>query len=548
MLTKKLDMLHSEYGADKMVEEKFRDRLEQWPKISGRDFSALKHYSYFLNACVSTMNSIPGLNVLNQKRENRNIIRALLDWLSDRWVRHAEDTQTQTGAFLKFKKYAEFIAKKAKYACSNLRNRTATQKSISKATPNKRSQSQDKPKSNNQVHVSIKAESRTQAAPTSTTNSSIAKSNTTELQCQYCISKEDKRFKHLTAECLFLAKLTHKEIQDFITEKSLCFGCLETGHRFKSRFSKAVCKECKLAHATVLHGKHEDKAVSEINRKSDTKPNNPVKSDNTSDSKNTQPSQTTENKMKVHLFGAKSSPACATYGLRYIAHQLSQEDQISKNSVEFITENLYVDDGILSVADPTTAIQVLSKAIEICHGKNGCLHKVLSNIREVVEAFLKTEQMSSFQNLDLNVEALPTERTLGMLWNSEQDCFQYEVNMIEKPNTRRGILSNVASIFDPLGLVSPVLLQDKSILEDICKRKLDWDDALDRPTLKSWSHLTNLMIDYFHCKTANQGAEQTLALLRTQGYWIPDGRSAVSSRIRGCVTCKRIRGQPWKPH
>ncbi|XP_067945301.1 uncharacterized protein [Watersipora subatra] len=69
-----LDMLHSEYGADEMVEEKFKDRLEQWPKISGRDFSALKHYSYFLNACVTAMNSIPGLNVLNQKRENRNII------------------------------------------------------------------------------------------------------------------------------------------------------------------------------------------------------------------------------------------------------------------------------------------------------------------------------------------------------------------------------------------------------------------------------------------------------------------------------------------
>ncbi|XP_067945299.1 uncharacterized protein [Watersipora subatra] len=191
-------------------------------------------------------------------------------------------------------------------------------------------------------------------------------------------------------------------------------------------------------------------------------------------------------RMKVHLFGATSSPACATYGLRYIAHQLSQEDQISKNAVEFITDNFYVDDGILSVADPTTAIQVFSKAIEICHEGNVRLHKVLSNSRKVVEAFPKAEQISSLQNLDLNTEALPTERTFGMLWNSEQDCFQYEVNMIEKPNTKRGILSNVASIFDPLGLVSPVILQGKSILQDICRQKLDWDDALDRPTLKSW--------------------------------------------------------------
>lgn len=56
--------------------------------------------------------------------------------------------------------------------------------------------------------------------------------------------------------------------------------------------------------------------------------------------------------MKVHLFGATSSPGCATFGLRALAEKFTQHktdiDQAAKN---FIVNDFYVDDGITSVPD-----------------------------------------------------------------------------------------------------------------------------------------------------------------------------------------------------
>ena len=51
--------------------------------------------------------------------------------------------------------------------------------------------------------------------------------------------------------------------------------------------------------------------------------------------------------MTLHLFGAESSPACAIYGLRYIADKYEVEyPRVS----EFIRNSLYVDDGLISVS------------------------------------------------------------------------------------------------------------------------------------------------------------------------------------------------------
>jgi len=74
------------------------------------------------------------------------------------------------------------------------------------------------------------------------------------------------------------------------------------------------------------------------------------------------------------------------------------------------------------------------------------------------------------QKIDLNKTDLPVERTLGMQWNTESDEFIFEVEEKCKPDTRRGILSIVASIYDPMGFISPFMLEGKSILQEMCKR------------------------------------------------------------------------------
>lgn len=43
---------------------------------------------------------------------------------------------------------------------------------------------------------------------------------------------------------------------------------------------------------------------------------------------------------------------------------------------------------------------------------------------------------------------------------------------------RRGILSMVSSLYDPLGLVSPFTLPVKLVLQSLCKRGLKWDEPI----------------------------------------------------------------------
>ena len=76
-----------------------------------------------------------------------------------------------------------------------------------------------------------------------------------------------------------------------------------------------------------------------------------------------------------------------------------------------------------------------------------------------------------------------------MGWNVENDEFFFEIFFEEKVATRRTILSTVASIYDPLGFLAPVILKAKELLQELCRRKLGWDEPIPedlRPRWETW--------------------------------------------------------------
>lgn len=81
------------------------------------------------------------------------------------------------------------------------------------------------------------------------------------------------------------------------------------------------------------------------------------------------------------------------------------------------------------------------------------------------------------------------EKALGVKWCVASDQFQFRVIVNERPPTRRGVLSTVASIYDPLGFVAPFILVGKQILQQMCRDKLGWDEPLPddlRPQWEEW--------------------------------------------------------------
>ena len=188
-------------------------------------------------------------------------------------------------------------------------------------------------------------------------------------------------------------------------------------------------------------------------------------------------------RMKVHIFGAKSSPACANFALKQLAKD--NQSETSDMVYNFITRDFYVDDGLHSSSTVEEAVELSQGAREVCQKGNIRLHKFASNSREVMEAIPMSERSKNMENRDLAWN-LPVERTLGVEWNLELDNFQFCIALKESPVTRRSILSSVASVYDPLGFLAPVILVGKRILQQLCIQDYAWDDPVPEELQRNW--------------------------------------------------------------
>ncbi|XP_055368558.1 uncharacterized protein LOC114864937 [Betta splendens] len=200
-------------------------------------------------------------------------------------------------------------------------------------------------------------------------------------------------------------------------------------------------------------------------------------------------SEPKEYRMKVHLFGAASSPGCANYGMKYLASQNENEYPAAAN---FIRKNFYVDDGLISVDSVEAAIRLVGEVQDVCSRGKLHLHKFISNSREVLESFPDTKRAKQELNdVDLSYNELPIQTVLGIRWNVKSDTFSFKVALDEKPTTRRGILSTVASMFDPLGFLAPFLLLGKQIQQEMCQRGIGWDEPLPTEIKPQWDSWLN---------------------------------------------------------
>lgn len=79
-------------------------------------------------------------------------------------------------------------------------------------------------------------------------------------------------------------------------------------------------------------------------------------------------------------------------------------------------------------------------------------------------------------------------KTLGLIWEPASDMFRYAVPQwsSQTPITKRIVLSDTARIFDPLGLIGPVVVQAKIFLQSLWIEGCDWDDPLPEKPQEFW--------------------------------------------------------------
>lgn len=117
-----------------------------------------------------------------------------------------------------------------------------------------------------------------------------------------------------------------------------------------------------------------------------------------------------------------------------------------------------------SVPSEEEAIRLTHPLTNILADGGFRLTKFLSNRRDVLASLPTEEVCPAVTNLDL--DDLPVERTLGVLWNAEKDTLEVKASLKELLPTKRNILSQIATVFDPLGVVAPFILRAKILMQN----------------------------------------------------------------------------------
>ncbi|XP_064470080.1 uncharacterized protein LOC135384826 [Ornithodoros turicata] len=189
-----------------------------------------------------------------------------------------------------------------------------------------------------------------------------------------------------------------------------------------------------------------------------------------------------EYRMRVHVFGNSPSPAVATYGLRRTA--LEGETEYGNDARRFVERDFYVDDGLKSLPTEKEAIELLRRTKAMLATANLRLHKIVSNSVAVMEAFPSDEYAPDLKDLVLGTDTPPSQRSLGLSWNIKKDTFAFPVSPNDKPHTKRGLLSTVNSLYDPLGFAAPVTIHGRLLLRELSSLTDDWDAGL--PPSSEW--------------------------------------------------------------
>ncbi len=123
-----------------------------------------------------------------------------------------------------------------------------------------------------------------------------------------------------------------------------------------------------------------------------------------------------------------------------------------------------------------------------------------------MEAFPTEDRAKGVRDLDLRRDILPAEQSLGVCWDLERDVFTFHVSLPERPFTRRGVLSVINSVYDPLGVAVPAMLEGRKLLQQLissCKgtdgnNSLAWDDPLPDKIVTRWQCWKDSLQDLQH--------------------------------------------------
>ncbi|CAH0663689.1 unnamed protein product [Chilo suppressalis] len=201
-------------------------------------------------------------------------------------------------------------------------------------------------------------------------------------------------------------------------------------------------------------------------------------------------------RMSSMIFGAVSSPFTAMYMKNKNALEFKEE---FPEAAHAIISDVYMDDYIGSVESADIAAELASDIVKI-HARAGLeMRGWVSNDptalkllpRELVEERFKDKNIcySEYSSPFLS----PPVRALGLIWQPITDTISFNTpaknNDQASPDrlTKRKVLSLLMRVFDPLGILAPVVIRGRIMFQNVWRMNLNWDAVLPQPEVAAWN-------------------------------------------------------------
>ena len=199
-------------------------------------------------------------------------------------------------------------------------------------------------------------------------------------------------------------------------------------------------------------------------------------------------------------FGLNSSPFLLNAVLR---HHIEKYKERDPEFVVKMKEGFFVDDLVTGGTSTEEAFGLYEKAKGRMMEGGFTLRKWKTNDDRLASMIAENENGKNLgeqlpiedttyakETLNPSKEKESMTKVLGIPWDTRLDTFILELERICQASiarpTKRSILSTLATLIDPQGLVSPIAVSGKVLFQELCLEKFDWDDPLPDDKVDFW--------------------------------------------------------------
>ncbi|XP_036317696.1 uncharacterized protein LOC118732675, partial [Rhagoletis pomonella] len=190
--------------------------------------------------------------------------------------------------------------------------------------------------------------------------------------------------------------------------------------------------------------------------------------------------------LQTVTYGTSCAPFLAVRCLQQLAY-----DNISTHPIgaTVTLRDFYVDNLMTGGATIEEVKAIKREVIDLLAKGGFPLRKFAANHQSIIDDVSETDKEPV-----INVENIDYIKTLGLKWSPATDCFFFSYTPSQKrlqKARKRMILSQIASFFDPLGLINPIILPCKIMMQELWKLRLTWDESVPLAIQTQWADICN---------------------------------------------------------